>query len=171
MSSCSWELRILGYTLLNSLISLANSSLALANGFFVLGLIALVDNLPRIGSMELCPDAGTRMAGALFRSLLATRLDIRAFCPTWCVSNPVPLSAHRCPALEPKHAAPPRHTPLWAYRVGRNDAVRLTHLVGEALPALSPVSTAFKPGKTPDAALLSTFDTTPEHERPTLSSN
>ena len=91
MSSCSWELGISGYTLLNSLISLANSSLVLANGFFVLGLIALVDNLPRTGSMELCPDAGTRMAGALFRSLLATRLDIRAFCPTWCASNPVPL--------------------------------------------------------------------------------
>ena len=106
MSSCSWELRISGYTLLNSLISLANSSLALANGFFVLGLIALVANLPRTGFLELCPDAGTRMAGALFRSLLATRLDIRAFCPTGCASNPVPLSAHRCPALEPKHAFP-----------------------------------------------------------------
>ena len=55
--------------------------------------------------MELCPDAGTRMAGALFRSSLATRLDIRTFCPTGCASNPVPLSAHRCQALEPKHAA------------------------------------------------------------------
>ena len=70
MSSCSWELGISGYPLLNSLISLANSSLALANGFFVLGLIALVYNLPRTGSMELCPDAGTRMAEALFRPYL-----------------------------------------------------------------------------------------------------
>ena len=130
MSSCNWELGISGYTLLNSLISLANSSLVLANGFFVLGLIALVDNLPRTGSMELCPDAGRRMAGALFRSLLATRLDIRAFCPTWCVSNPVPLSAHRCPALEPKHAAPPRHTPLRECRVGRRRCYMTYHLVG-----------------------------------------
>ena len=79
MSSCSWELEISGYTLLNSLISLANSSLALANGFFVLGLIALVDNLPRTGSMELCPDAGTRMAGALFRSIVSNKIRHSGF--------------------------------------------------------------------------------------------
>ena len=141
MSSCSWELGISGYPLLNSLISLANSSLALANGFFVLGLIALVDNLPRIGSMELCPDAGTRMAGALFRSLLATRLDIRAFCPTWCVSNPVPLSAHRCPALEPNTL------PLLVIRLcGRtelvaDDAICLTTLLGD-VPFLCHLNTS-----------------------------
>lgn len=65
MSPCSWELGIPGYTLLNSLISLANSSLALANDFFVLGLIALVDNLPRTGSMDLWSYALTLVRGWL----------------------------------------------------------------------------------------------------------